>query len=157
MTSQTESAELRARWRSSWLYSIQELSDLEMQRATWLNPHNDNPHYSFVEYVEAYLDDLALGDANGGYAACVAEGLMSEEEAAAALKLHALLERYEPPTDRYDHHTILEDPEWHYIVSAAEEAKASLLSIIVQPHERAILLRPSEHALVAASNGGACP
>lgn len=60
MTPPTATAEQRANWRSNWLSSIQELADLEMQRATWLNPHNGNPHYSFVEYIEVYFDDLAV-------------------------------------------------------------------------------------------------
>lgn len=143
MTPPTATAEQRANWRSNWLSSIQELADLEMQRATWLNPHNGNPHYSFVEYIEVYFDDLALGDVGGGYAARVAEGLLSDEEAAAASRLHALLDRYESPTDDYDHLAILEDPAWHHVVGAAREAQASLSTIIVQPEERASLLLPS--------------
>jgi hypothetical protein len=154
MTTQTASAELRANWRADWLSSIQELADLEMQRATWLNPHNDNLHYSFVEYVGVYFDDLLLGAANGGYAARIAEGLLSDEEAAAASTLHALLDRYEAPIDDYDHRAILEDPAWHRVVGAAREAQASLSTIVVQPEERASLLLPSEYAIAAAARGG---
>lgn len=154
MTTQTASAEVRANWRANWLSSIQELADLEMQRATWLNPHNDNPHYSFVEYVEVYFDDLLFGDASGGYAAAIAEGLLSEEEAAAASTLHALLDRYKAPTDDYDHRAILEDPAWHRVVGAARETQASLSTIIVQPEERASLLLPTVHAIAAAARNG---
>lgn len=154
MTQPTATAELRTNWRASWLSSIQEIADLEMQRATWLNPHNGNPHYSFVEYIEVYFDDLALGDVGGGYAARIAEGLLSDEEAAAASRLHALLDRYESPTDDYDHRAILEDPEWHRVVGAVREVQASLSAIIVQPEERARLLLPSEHAVAAAAKRG---
>jgi len=151
MTPTTATAELRANWRSNWLSSIQELANLEMQRATWLNPHSGNPHYSFVEFIEVYFDDLALGDADGGYAARVAEGLLSGDEAAAASRLHTLLDLYESPTDDYDHRVILEDPAWHNVVGAAQEAQASLSAMIIQPEERASLILPSEHAVAAAS------
>lgn len=157
MTPPTASAELRTNWRANWLTSIQELADLEMQRATWLSPHNGNPHYSFVEYIEVYFDDLLLGNVDGGYAARVAEGLLSDEEAAAAAKLHTILDRYESPTDDCDHSAILEDPAWHRVVGAAREAQASLSTMIVQPEERASLLLPSEHAIAAAANKVASP
>lgn len=154
MTPPTATAELRANWRHNWLSSIQELADLEMQRATWLNPHNGNPHYSFVEYIEVYFDDLLLGNVDGGYAARVEEGLLSDEEAAAAAGLHAILVRYESPTDDYDHSAILEDPAWHRVVGAAREAQTSLSTMIDQPEERASLQLPSEHAIAAAAKCG---
>lgn len=126
-----------------------------MQRATWLNPHSGNPHYSFVEYVEVYFDDLALGAADGGYAARIAEKLLTDEEAATASRLHALLDHYEAPTNDGDHRAILGDPAWHRVVGAAQETQAMLATLIDQPGERANLLQPSEHAVAAAANEGA--
>lgn len=140
----------RAAWRAHWLSSIQELADLEMQRATWLNPHNENRHYTFVEYVESYFTDLALGKDSGGYPARIAENLLSEEEAAAVCRLHVLFDSYIPPTDWYDHRTILEDPKWLDVVDAAQSAQACLATIISERIEQENLLRPSIHAVAAA-------
>lgn len=151
MTPPIAGSELRINWRANWLSAIQELADLEMQRATWLNPHNRNPHYSFIEYVTVYFDDLNLGETAGGYPARVAEQLLSDEEAAAAFRLHAMLDAYKSPTDDYDHQAILDDPAWHGVVTAAQEAQAGLSHLIVLRGERANLLRPSEYALAAAT------
>ena len=74
---------LRKAWRKNWLGSLEEVADVEMQRSTWLNPDNCNPHYSFVEYVECYFDGLVLNDSEGGYSAPIAEGLLTTEEARA--------------------------------------------------------------------------
>ncbi len=151
MSRTTATSEERANWRANWLTSVQELADLEMQRATWLNPNSGNPHYSFIEYVTVYFNDLSLDEANGGYTARIAENLLSDVEAAAASRLHFLLDSYRPPTDDYDHHAILEDPSWHSVAAAAKEAQALLSDLIVQPDERANLLQRSEYALMAAT------
>lgn len=150
MNMPTATAEQRTNWRANWLASIQELTDLEMQRATWLNPDNGNPHYSFIEYITVYFDDLLLGETNGGYSARMAEGLLSEREADAASRLHLLLDDYKSPTDDYDHHAILADPAWHRVVATAQEAQAVLASLIAQPDEKIYLLQASEHAIAAA-------
>lgn len=147
------SSDVRANWRTGWLSSIQELADLETQRAAWLNPQNGNPHFSFVEYLVVYFDDLLLGDAYGGYEARVGEGLLSEEEAVAASDLHAELDRYEPPGGDYDYRAILDDPAWHRVVEAARTAQARLASLIDHSQERDGLLQPSEYAVAAAAIG----
>lgn len=153
MQSLSGDPDVRATWRANWLSSIQELADLGMQRATWLNPHSGNPHYSFVEYVESYFSDLALAKDWGGYAARIKEHLLSQDEAAAVSQLHAVFESYEPPADWFDHHSILEDPKWLRVVDAAQAAQARLATIIDDPLERESLLRPSVHGPTAAGRG----
>ncbi|MBE0579128.1 hypothetical protein [Devosia sp.] len=142
--------ERRASWRLNWLSSIQELADVGMQRTTWLNAHSGNRHYSFVEYVESYFSDLALSKDDGGYPARIADNLLSQDEAAAVSHFHILFDNYEPRTDRFDHHDILADPNWHRVVEAAQAAQALLATMIDHPGERESLLRPSVHALAAA-------
>lgn len=150
MVSRTASAELRTVWRGNWLAAIHELADLHMQRATWLNPANRNPHYSFIEYVEVYFDDLALTEDHGGYAARIAEGLLSADEAAVVRQLHSLFDQYKPPGGDFDHGAILDDPSWHRIVEAAKEAQHRLAGIITEPGEQARLLQTSAYAVAAA-------
>lgn len=118
-----------------------------MQRATWLNLTNANPHYSYIEYLECYFTDLCLSD---GYAARVADGFLSSDEAAAASQFHSLLDRYKPPTDEFDRQAILQDPRWLGVVSAAKATQALLATMINDPEERASLLTPSEFAFAAA-------
>ncbi|WP_158914763.1 hypothetical protein [Caulobacter sp. S45] len=64
-------AELQVKWRANWLGSIEEISNLEMQRATWLNPDNSNPHYTFIEYTSCYFDGLVVNEGDGGYVAAL--------------------------------------------------------------------------------------
>jgi hypothetical protein len=144
-------AEFRATWRTNWLSSIQELADLDMQRATWLNPHGKNPHFSFVEYVTCYFDDLRFGEEEGGYAARIADNLLSQEEAAAVSEFHTLFNNYKSPTHDYDHCAILQDPEWLRVVAAARAAQALLAIMIDRLEERESLLEASVHALATAA------
>lgn len=144
-------AELRVNWRANWLSAIQQLADVDMQRATWLNPRSGNPHFSFVEYVECYFGDLLLGEQDGSYAARVEQGLLSAAEATVVSEFHSALDRYEPPNgDDYDHQAILDDPAWHGVVEAAKEAQHRLARLLEEPTERARLLKASEHAIAAA-------
>lgn len=129
--------DLRQGWRISWLSSIQEFADDEAQRRLWLDRNNTNPHFSFVEYMCSYFDDLDLSD--GGYERALSEGLVSKEEAGAVSEFHRLAHVYDSPTDDYDHETILADEKWADLVEAAKRAKASLLCLIHDPQERQVL------------------
>ena len=132
-----ENSALRRNWRSNWLASIQEFADIETQRRLWLDPANSNPHYSFVEYLCCYFDDLVLADE--GYRGVLAEGLISSEEVAAVSNFHEIADAYNSPTDDYDHAAILDDPNWKAVVEAAQQARATLLTLIDDPRERSLL------------------
>lgn len=132
--------ELRRKWRTNWLSSIQEFGDDEAQRRLWLDLAKTNPHFSFVEYFCCYFDNLGLSD--GGYDWAVNENLVSREEAAAVERFHQLADSYDSPTDDYDHEAILADPKWAEVVEAAKRAQAALLGIIDDPQERHLLLEP---------------
>jgi len=102
--------ELRASWRARWLAAIREIADLREQRATWLNPEAENPHYTFIECMCCYFDELRL-NRDESYWARVEEGLLTIDEVAAVKPLHSMLSAYSAPTgDDCDHQAILSDP-----------------------------------------------
>jgi hypothetical protein len=144
-------AELRTNWRANWLGSIEEIANLEAQRATWLNPDNHNPHYTFIEYVECYFDGLVLNENEGGYDARISEGLISVAEAYAVQPFHELFDQYSAPCgDDFDHDAILADAGWRKVVEAAQHARVRLAALIHDPSELRILSEPSDHARLAA-------
>ena len=132
--------ELRRNWRTRWLSSIQEFADDETQKRLWLDRENTNPHFSFVEYICCYFDDLGLSDGNYDWA--LNEGLLSADEVAAVADFHRAADAYDSPTDDYDHEAILADPEWALVVAAAKRAQDSLAQLIDDSHERRVLLEP---------------
>lgn len=144
-------------WRRHWLACIHEFGDIEMQRATWLNPYNvgrhRNPHYSFQEFTACYFDDLGLFQAqpDSGAKHCDLEPL-SAEEAAAVAPFHDLLQAYVPPNrDPLDDQAILRDPKWQEVAAAAASARYALALIIDDPDELRALSVRSVHADLAAA------
>ncbi len=106
----------------------------------WLDPTNNNPHFSFVEYYCSYYDDLNLSDQ--GYDRALNERLISAAEFAAIADFHRMADTYESPTHDYDHEAILSDPKWAEVVTAAQQAQAALLRLIDDPTERRCLVGP---------------
>ena len=148
-------ASLRKTWRARWLGSLEELGDIAMQRATWLNPVNSNPHYSYVEYRECYFSDLDLGD---GYASLVADGYVSPAEAEAVASFHLLFKAYGAPTnDGYDHAAILADRRWLMVADAARAAADQLAGLLADPEEIRHLRERSPSALQAAMTVNGTP
>jgi hypothetical protein len=135
-----ESGDLRRNWRTNWLSSVQEFADDESQRRLWLDTTNTNPHFSFVEYLSSYFDDLDLSDV--GYECALKQGLLSEAEVAAVSSFHKTAGAYNSPANDYDHEAILADPKWAEVVAAAKRAQAELLDLIDDPHERQLLMEP---------------
>lgn len=119
--------EFRRNWRRDWLCIIQEFADYDGQRRSWLDYTNTNPHYSFVEYMCSYFDDLRLSD--GGYDWSLSEGLLSTEEVDAVAGFRQTANCYDSPTDDYDHQAILAYPKWLEVVGAAKQAQAALLRL----------------------------
>ena len=64
--------ELRKIWRSNWLSAIRYVASIKDQNQHWIDPEQINPHWSFVELMCEYFDDLNL---NEGYDNYVAKGL----------------------------------------------------------------------------------
>jgi hypothetical protein len=106
--------ELRELWRVRWKSSVEELTSLERQRETWLDTSEPSVHYSFVEFMCCYFDDLLCGLS---YSQLVESGYVSEQEMAILIEWHNALDRYKSPqNDDYDDAAILNDPKWLQIV-----------------------------------------
>ena len=126
--------EVRHNWRKFWLSSIAEFADFETQKRKWLDAENTNPHWSFVEYMCNYFDDLGLQVV--GYEGRINEGFVTKEEVAAVENFDRIADSYASPTNDYDHKAILSDPKWHEVVQAAQEAQQRLLALISDTTER---------------------
>ena len=111
----------RRSWRDNWLSSIYEFANPRLQRASWIEgPSADWPDgepwlSSFSECMCGYFDDLALGE---GYEPRVREGLLSEREAAGALRFHTRAELYQPKSNS-NGSQMLKDPDWQAVVHEA--------------------------------------
>ena len=119
------------RW---WFTRVNELSDLDLQRRTWLDKKNTNPHWSYVEFIETYPKDDQLGHA-------LTEGWLAPDEFRILRGLGHVLSTHSPPGgDYYDSAAVLEDSAWLGVVAAAERAKQQLLAITADPQERKALM-----------------
>jgi len=127
---------MRDTWRKNWLRSIRELSALDWQSSLW--GESNNPHHSYVEYIESYIDDLALAE---GYASPLSQGFVSNDEVEAVANLHKTVKRYHEPSSPYDHSSILADPLWINLTKIAEATRQSLLSLLIDREEIEILKR----------------
>jgi len=93
-------ARRRQAWRERWLDSINELTSIHLQKDTWLDATNRNPHWSFVEFMCSYFDDL-LDDHDYKY--YIDNEFVTKEEYEAIKLWHDELKRYEPPKgDHYE-------------------------------------------------------
>ncbi|PZT85576.1 MAG: hypothetical protein DI637_12080 [Citromicrobium sp.] len=129
-----EESEIRRNWRLRWLSSIAEFADLRTQEKMWLDRNNTNPHWSFVEYMCSYFDDLFLSDLHAERV--VRDAWLTQDEFEAIAEFHALADAYNSPTDDYDHSSILADRKWRAVVEAAKIAQSNLLAILVDDVER---------------------
>lgn len=117
--------------------SVAELGDLAHQRATWLDPEMQNPHFSYVEFVECFYD--ACGGLDAGlvkdapdapFSRLVREGILSSEERDLLWEVHLALAAYQEPDGHYNHAAILDDPAWHSVVAVASSVTATLQSLL---------------------------
>ena len=141
----------RTAWRLNWLRAISDAADVDMQRATWLNPENGNPHFSFTECVSCYFDDLRLGS---GYNAAVNGGLVTEQEAVLASNFHTAFNRYVEVNSDQSDESVLADPKWLVVVREAAMLKRKLLDYLLAGDERTVLSERSIYALQAARTAG---
>ncbi len=120
--------------RREWFCRVNEISDIGLQRHTWLDTTNRNPHWSYVEFIESYPDDDQLLHA-------LNQGWLSTDEFGILSELGRVLAAHSPPGENYyDNAAILEDRAWHSVVEAAGSARQKLLSITTDQHEREMLL-----------------
>ena len=118
----------REMWRERWLDSINELTSFDLQVKSWLDKANTNPHWSFVEFICTYFDDLFLDD---NYQYVLHNRWITEHELEIIKEWHEELNRYNPPgNDDYDNEAILNDKKWLAIIAMGESAKNKLKQVL---------------------------
>ncbi len=119
------------RW---WFCRVSELSDIGLQRRTWLDTTNRNPHWSYIEFIESYPDHDQLLDA-------LKQGWLTAAEFEILSELGRILDSHTAPAgNHYDNAAVLDDPAWQSVVEAAERARQQLLSMTTDQDEREMLL-----------------
>ena len=119
--------EQKINWRKRWLSSINELTSIELQKSSWLDKSNTNPHWSFTEFMCCYFDDLSL---DNNYQDQLKISWISEQEFKLIKEWHIALDKYESPTDDDDRESILEDKKWLEIVNLGVIAKQELIKYL---------------------------
>jgi hypothetical protein len=120
--------------RTSWFSQVYQISDLGLQRRTWLDLTNQNPHWSYIEFVCSYPDDDQLLYAHK-------QGWLTAKEFKILSAFRRTLIGYSPPGgNHYDNAAVLSDPAWQSVAEAAERARQQLLSITTDQLEREMLL-----------------
>lgn len=130
-------------WRNRWLSCINELTSLELQRKSWLDKSNANPHWSFVEFMCSYFDDLVI---DNNYKDILNEGWISKSEFEIIQSWHRLLDKYDSPNNEdQDVEAILADKKWQLIIKEGEKAKREL-SRLLSKDENQILNEEIDYA-----------
>ena len=89
---------------------------------------NTNPHWSFIEFISCYFDDLVISE---NYEDEIKTGVVTKEEYETVKEWHNLIAEYKAPNnDNYNHEKILEDKIWVEILKIGEKAKRDLSGII---------------------------
>lgn len=128
MNTKEYNIELKLNWRQRWLSSINELTNFELQNSSWLNLKVRNPHWSFVEFMCSYFDDLVL---ENNYKDPLERKLISNQELEIIIEWHKNLDQYESPNKNdYDHLSILKDTKWLEIIQIGIVSKNELVKII---------------------------
>jgi hypothetical protein len=118
----------RELWRNRWLDCINELTSFELQKESWLDKSNSNPHWSFVEVMCCYFDDLGI---DNNYEYQLKKNWISENEFEIIKTWHNLLDNYtSPKKDDYDVEAILMDEEWLLILKEGQKAKSELSKLL---------------------------
>ena len=119
MTSSTKNL-----WRERWLGCINELTSLDLQRESWFDRTHTNPHWSFVEFMCSYFDDLAIDE---NYKYQLDNSWITSQEFEIIKDWHESLDKYNSPKkDDYDHEAILNDSKWLEILQSGVAMKSKL-------------------------------
>jgi hypothetical protein len=111
-------------WRERWLGCINELTSLDLQKKSWLDRTHTNPHWSFVEFMCNYFDDLAIDD---NYKYALDNGWVTRQKYEIIKDWHEALDKYNSPNeDDYDNEAILNDTKWLDILQTGINTKNKL-------------------------------
>src|SRR5690606_28326293 len=103
---------------------------------SWLDKTNTNPHWSFVEFISCYFDDLGI---DNNYEYHLKNDWISKNEFETIKLWHQLLDNYNSPTnDVYDVEAILNDKQWQLIVEEGQKAKSKLSKIISEEENKVL-------------------
>lgn len=131
--------EERNNWRERWLNSIYELTTIDLQINSWLNQQNTNPHWSYIEFIETYFDDLSLTDS---YETILKQGWVTYQEYETIKEWHEKLDKYKAPdNDDHNHKAILEDSNWIEIVELGEKSKHQLAQMVNSKEKKILTQR----------------
>ena len=123
-------------WRENWLISINELTDYNLQKISWLNKETKSPHWSFAEFMCSYFNDLTL---ENGYEEYLKIDWVTEKEYLVLKNWHNQLEKYKSPNENdWADDLILNDKNWIEIVKIGKTAKENLF-IGLTENEKEIL------------------
>lgn len=137
-----ENLNQKEQWRNRWLSCLNELTSLELQQKSWTDKSNTNPHWSFVEFMCSYFDDLGI---DNQYEYQLKEKWITKNEFEIIQKWHELLDKYNSPTnDDYKVVEILKDKNWQLIVKEGQKAKNEL-SKILNNSEKQILVEEIDY------------
>jgi hypothetical protein len=121
-------------WRERWLGCINELTSLDLQKKSWLDTTHTNPHWSFVEFLCCYFDDLGIDD---NYKYPLDKCWLTDQEFEIIKDWHEALEKYDSPkNDDYDHVAILNDPKWLAILQSGLTIKDKLASTLNETEKK---------------------
>lgn len=111
-------------WRERWLSCINELTSLDLQKKSWLDKTHTNPHWSFIEFMCSYFDDLAIDD---NYKYQLDKAWVTKVEFEIIKNWHIALDKYKSPkNDDYDNEAILNDHIWIEILQIGMETRNEL-------------------------------
>lgn len=115
-------------WRERWLGCINELTSLDLQKKSWLDRTHKNPHWSFVEFMCSYFDDLAI---NENYKYQLDKNWVTKKEYEIIEDWQIALDKYNSPKkDDYDNEAILNDPKWLEILQIGVATRNNLAKIL---------------------------
>jgi hypothetical protein len=129
-------------WRKRWLSSINELTSFDLQKKSWIDKTHSNPHWSFVEFMCSYFDDLAIDD---NYKYQLDKGWVTKNEYELIEDWHIALDKYNSPkNDNYDNEAILNDPNWLNILEIGLKTREELAKTLNES-ERVFLTEEIDH------------
>lgn len=121
-------------WRERWLGCINELTSLDLQKKSWLDRTQRNPHWSFVEFMCSYFDDLVIDD---NYKYPLDKNWVTNQEFEIIKDWHEALDKYDSPkNDDYDHEAVLNDSKWLEILQIGVNSKNKLAETLSETEKQ---------------------